>query len=69
VDFVSARDTGWFRAGGFGRGELVDETPSRLVVGGVGPEEALVAASHLLLAIYVEWFGAFVSQAPASLVF
>jgi hypothetical protein len=68
VDFVSARDTSWFCACGLGRGELVDETAPRAVVGGVGAAEALVAARHLLLAVGLERFGALVDRAPASLV-
>ena len=68
VDCVSARDTGWLFACGVGCGELVDEAPPRVVVGGVGTEEALVAARHLLLAVGLEWFDTLVDDAPVSLV-
>ena len=48
MEFVSARDTGWFCACRLGRGELVDETAPRVVVGEVGAEEALVAATSAI---------------------
>ena len=68
VDWVSARDSGSFLACGIARGELVHETPSRVVVGGVGTEEAFVAACQLLPAVGLEWFDPFVDLAAASLV-
>src|SRR5689334_15375610 len=48
--------------------ELVDEPPPRLVIAGVGAEEALVAAGEFLVAICLEGLVALVDRAAAVLV-
>jgi hypothetical protein len=47
---------------------LVDKAPARIVVGGVGAEEALEALHKLLAAVCLEWFEALVVCASAPFV-